>query len=102
MGVADDEGDAGEGGEFFWGALGVAAGDDNLAGGVGGVEFADGVASLGVGGGCDGTGVYHDHVGIGCGRGRGTATVEELALDGGAVGLGGPAAKLLDVKGGHD
>ena len=39
VGVADDEGDAGEGGEFFRGALGVASGDNDFAGGVGGVLF---------------------------------------------------------------
>ena len=33
--------------------------------------------------------------------GEGTAAIEELALDGGAVGLGGAAAELFDVKGGH-
>src|ERR1700675_1864579 len=102
VGVADYDGDAGEGGEFFRGARGVAAGDDDFGDGVGGVEFADGVASLSVGGGGDSAGVEDDDVGGGCRRGRGTAAVEELAFDGGAVGLGGAAAELLDVEGGHD
>ena len=101
VGVADHVGDAGESGEFFGGALGVTAGDDDFGGGFGGVEFADGVAGLGVGGGGDGTGVEDDDVGS-VGRGGQTAaTVEELALDGGAVSLGGAAAELLDVEGGH-
>ena len=57
VGIAYYEGDAGEGGQFFRGALGVAAGDDNLGGGICGVEFADGVAGLGVSGGGYGAGV---------------------------------------------
>jgi hypothetical protein len=98
VGVADDPGDAGELGEFFGGALGVAAGDDDLGGGILGVDFADGVAGLGIGGGGDGAGVHNYDAG--CARicGGGAAAVEELTLEGGAVGLGGAAAELLDVK----
>ena len=101
MGIADDPGDAGEGGEFIGGALGVAAGDDDAGGGVGGVEFADGVASLGIGCGCYGAGVDDDDVGA-CGFERGSeAAIEELAFEGGAVSLGGAAAELFDVERGH-
>jgi len=57
VGIADDVEDAGEGGEFFRGALGVAAGNDDSRGGIGGVEFADGIAGLGIGSGGDGAGV---------------------------------------------
>lgn len=65
------------------------------------MEFADGVAGLGVGGGRYGAGVQNnDRGGGGMGSG-GIATIEELALDGGAVGLGRAAAELLDVEGGH-
>ena len=101
MGVAYDEGDAGKLGNFFWSALGVAAGDDDLSVGIGGVEFADRVTGLSIGGCSDGAGVYHDDVG-GDGGGRdGTTAIEELTLDGGSVGLGGAAAELLDVEGRH-
>jgi len=101
VGVAYDEGDAGKRGNFFWSALGVAAGDDDLSVGIGSVEFADRVTGLSIGGCSDGAGVYHNDVG-GDGGGRdGTTAIEELTLDGGSVGLGGAAAELFDVKGGH-
>jgi hypothetical protein len=48
VGVADDEGDAGKRGEFFGSALGIAAGDDDAGGRIAGVDFADGIASLGI------------------------------------------------------
>ena len=101
MGVADDVSDAGEGGEFFRCALRVAAGDDNFGGGILVVDFADGVASLSVGGSGDGTGVEdYDFGGGGVSR-RGKAEIAELAFEGGAVGMGGAATELVDVEGGH-
>ena len=63
VGIADHEGDAGEGGNFFRRALGVTAGNDDARGGIGGMDFADGVAGLGIGRSSDGAGVEHDHVG---------------------------------------
>jgi hypothetical protein len=99
VGIADDEGDTGKGGEFFGGALGVAAGDDDFCGRVGGMEFTDGVAGLGVGGGGDGAGVEDDDVGLRFGGGRSTATVEEVARWR-RRGLGGAAA-VLNAEGGH-
>jgi len=66
VGVADDEGNAGESGNFFGGSLGIAARYQDARGGIGGVDFADGVAGLGVSGCGDGAGVKHDDVG--CGR----------------------------------
>src|SRR6202140_4651549 len=56
VGVADYDGDAGEGGEFFRGALGVAAGDDNFCGGGGGGGGVGGVAGLCGGGRGEGGG----------------------------------------------
>jgi len=100
--IADDEGDAGESGEIFGGALGVTAGNENFGGGILRVDFADGVAGLRVGGGGDGAGVDDDEFGVLRGGRGSTAAVEELALDGGAVGVGGAAAELFDVEGGHD
>ena len=65
------------------------------------MELADGVAGLGVSGGGYCAGVQDYDGGIG-GIGSGfVAAIEELALDGGAVGLRGAAAELLDVEGGH-
>ncbi len=64
--VANHQGHAGECGNFFGGALGVAAGDDDSRGGAAGVEFADGVTSLGIGGRGDRAGVEDDDI---CGGG---------------------------------
>ena len=63
VGIADDVGDTGERGQFFGGALSIAAGYDDLRGRIVGVEFADGVASLGVSGGGDGASIDDDNVG---------------------------------------
>jgi hypothetical protein len=66
-----------------------------------GVDFADGVAGLGVGGGRYCAGVQDYYGGGGGIWSGGEAAIEELALEGGAVGLGGAAAELLDVEGSH-
>jgi len=101
VGIADDPGNARECGEFFGSALGVAAGDDKAGGGILAVNLANGVASLSVGGSGYGAGV-EDYDGGRCWIGGGAATtIEELAFDSGAVGLGGAAAELLDVEGRH-
>ena len=98
VGIADDPGDTGKRRQFFWSALGIASGDDDADGGIGGVELADGVAGLGVGGSRDRAGVDDDDVG-GAGRGdRGAATVKQLALEGSAIGLRGAATELFDVE----
>jgi hypothetical protein len=81
--------------------LRVAAGDDDLRGGIYCVELADGIASLGVGGGGYGASVQDYHVGGAWRVCESAATIEELAFDGGAVGLGGAAAELFDVESGH-
>src|SRR5882724_7814540 len=101
VGIANDEGDARKGGDFFGGALGVAACDENFGGGILCVDFADGVAGLCVCGGGDGAGVDDDEFGVLRRRCSGAAPVEELALDGGAVGLCGAAAELFDVERRH-
>ncbi|OLC83221.1 MAG: hypothetical protein AUH66_03100 [Acidobacteria bacterium 13_1_40CM_4_57_6] len=71
VGIADDPGDAGKCGQFLGSALGIASGDDDSKGGVGGVKFSNGVAGLGVGGGGDGAGVDDDDI---CGGLRGATT----------------------------
>ena len=101
VGIADYEGDAGQGSDFFRGALGVAAGDDDAGCGICGMEFADGVAGLGVRGGGDGAGVEdHEVGGVGI-RSNGVALIAQLALDGSAVCLRGATAELLDKEGAH-
>src|SRR2546423_5742132 len=95
-GIANDPSHSGKCGQLVGGALGVATGDDDTHGGVGGVKLSDGIAGLGIGGGRDGAGVDDHDVG-GCSRGgRATATVEQLALEGGALGLPGPGNPIVD------
>lgn len=101
VGISDDEGDAGEGGDFFGSALSVAAGDENFCGGILRMNFADGVASLGVGRGSDSAGVDDDKFGVNRRNRRGTSAAEKLALDGSTVGLRGTAAELFDVERRH-
>jgi hypothetical protein len=101
VGIADYEGDAGKGGDFFGGALGVAAGNKDAGCGIGGVQFANGVASLGVCGGGNGAGVEDHDIGGGGIGSDGVALIAQLALDGGTVGLRGATAELLDKEGAH-
>ena len=66
------------------------------------MNFPDGVASLGVGSSGNGASVDDNKFGAIWIDGQGASLIAELALDGCAVGLGGAAAKLLDVEGRHD
>ena len=101
VGIADDEGNSGETGDVLRGALSVTTGDNDASGRIRRVDFANGVAGLSVGGGSDGAGIQDNDVGRrAIGRG-GTTLVAQLALDGGAVGLRGAAAKLFDIESGH-
>jgi len=100
VGVADYGGDAGEGGDFFGCALGVASGDENFGVGIVALEAADGGAGVLVGGVSDGAGVEDDEVGV-VFLGAGEAAGFELALERCAIGLGGAASEVFDVEGGH-
>jgi hypothetical protein len=101
VGIADHPGDARESGEFFGGALRVAPSDNQADGRVGSVKLANGVAGLSICGGRDRAGVEDNDVGS-SGLGGGSATaVEQLALDGSAIGLRGTATKLFDEEGRH-
>jgi len=99
--IADDLGDAGDGGDFFGSALGVASRDDDLGVGILAVDAADGGAGIVIGGGGDGAGVEHDEFGAGDGGSAVESLLLELALDRGAVGLGGAASEILDVESSH-
>jgi len=101
VGVTNDEGNAGEGSEFFGSALSVTASDEDFRGGILRVDFADGVASLRVRGGGDRAGVDDDEFSALRRKNWHAAAVAELALDGCTVGLRGTTAKLLDVESGH-
>jgi hypothetical protein len=99
--IADYEADPWEGGDFFGSTLGITAGYENARGGIGRVDFAYGVAGLGVSGGGDRAGVENYDVGGSRIRGKTAALLAELAFDSRPVGLSGAAAELLDKKGAH-
>jgi hypothetical protein len=65
------------------------------------VDFADGVASLSIGGSGDGASVHDNEVSGACFVSRGVAAREQLAFEGVAVGVSGAAAELSNVKGRH-
>jgi|SRR5579859_173060 len=98
--VADDGGDTGHGCEFVWGALGIAAGDDDAGSRVEAMGAADEGAGGAIGFGGDAAGV-DDHD-VCCG---GVAFVEsggaQTAAYRFAIGARGPASEMLDVKLGH-
>ena len=96
MGVADHPFDAGQGGEFVRGALGVAAGHQDAGPGILAVHAADGLADVVVGGGGDGAGVEDDQVGGGA-LGRGVQPLGgEQRFQSRAIRLRGPAAEIVD------
>jgi hypothetical protein len=101
VGIAYDPGHSGESGQFFGSALGITTSDDNADGGVGGMKLSNGIASLSVGRGRDGAGIDDYDVGCGGRAGGGAATVEQLALEGSAIGLRGAATELLDEEARH-
>ena len=101
VGIAYDMGDAREDGQFFWCALSVTSGDENFGGGVLRVDFANGVAGLRVSSGSDGAGIDDDEFGCVWGGSGAAATVKQLPLDGGAIGLCGAASELFDVEASH-
>ena len=99
--VADYAGYSRQGCDFFGSALGVASRDDDLGVGILAVDAADGGAGIVIGGGGDGAGVEHDEFGAGDGGSAVESLLLELALDRGAVGLGGAASEILDVESSH-
>lgn len=101
MRIADDPGDTRKLRQFLRRALGVTTGDEDTRGGVGGMQPLNGVASLGIGGGRDGAGVHDHDIGGGGFRRGCAAALQQLALESGAVSLGGAAAELFNVEGRH-
>ena len=62
------------------------------------MQFADGIASLGIRRGSYRTRVYHHDVRIRGFLGRREAVLAQLVFDSGTIGLRGPAAELFDVE----
>jgi len=99
--VAHDPRDTRKSGQLFRRALCVTTGDDEASGRIACMNLANGIARLRIGGGRYRAGVYDHDVGVHrCGGGD-AAAFAELALEGGAIGLRGPAAELFDEEGRH-
>jgi len=95
--VADDGGDAGDCGQFVWGALGIATSDDDAGLGVEAVGTADEGAGGAVSLGGDAAGVDDDDFGF-----VGVRLVEaggaQATADGFAIGAGGSASEVFHVE----
>ena len=96
--VADDGGDAGQGGDLVGCALGVAAGDDDACVGVAAVDAADVGAGGAVGFRGDGACVDQDQIGA-SGQRVGEAGCCEGSTDGLGIGTGGSASEVFDMEG---
>ena len=101
MRIADHLRDAGQGGQFFGRALSVAAGYHNFCMGIFAVHTSDGCAGILIGGCRDCASVQDYDPGFGESASALQSLILELALEGGAVGLGRPAPKILYVKTRH-
>jgi len=101
VGIAHDPANSRQGSNFFRRALGVAAGHQDLAAGVGAMNAADGGASILVGGRGDGAGVQHHYLRLARLLGPFQPLSTQLLLQGSPVRLGGAAAKVLHVETGH-
>lgn len=96
MAVADHRRYPVQAGEFFGGALGVAAGDQDAGFGVEPVGAADEGAGGAVGFGGDAAGIHNDQVG-----GGGALLIKagqtQAVADGFAIGARSPASEMFDM-----
>ena len=97
MAVSDDGDDSRERGEFFRGALGVAARSDNAGFGIVAMSAAYPCACFAISFGGDAAGVDDDDVGFG-GRVFGGSGIAKDSGYGFSIGTGGAAAEVLDVE----
>jgi len=101
VGIAYDQVYSRQGCDFFWGSLGVAAGDDDAYVRVLAAHAADGGARILVGAIGHRAGIQNDDGGVlGAGR-AGQPTLLELAFKSSAVRLRGAASKILYKEFGH-
>ena len=101
VGIADHTRHTRQGGDFRGGALGIASGDHDAAGGIFTVDAANRRPGVLIGGRCHRTRIQHDDVGESRCR-HGVQTVfTQLLLNGGTIRLSRPAAKILNVETSH-
>ncbi len=99
--VSDDEAHARQRRQFFRSALRIAAGDQNSRLGIFAVNAANGGTRVLIGGGGHRACVQDNHFGLDGSAGALHAAVEQLALDGRAIGLGRAASEVLHMISGH-
>src|ERR1700694_1867114 len=102
MGVSHYPGYAFQRGNFLRRSLGIAPGDQNFCQWVFAAHAPDGRTRILVGGGGYRTGIQDNHISLVGGGSLGQTLGGKLLLDGGAIGLGGAAAKVLHKKTGHE
>jgi len=95
--VADNRGDAGKAGKFFWSALSVATCGDDADAGIEAVGTANERTGFAIGFGCDAAGVDHDYVGVGWLAFFESAGPQKTG-DCFPIGARGAATEILDVK----
>jgi hypothetical protein len=89
---------AGHGGQFIGRALRVASGHQDARRGVLAMHAAHGLPHVFIGGLGDGAGVQHHQVRVAALRRRFQPLGRKQRLERGAIGLGGPAAEILDEE----
>ena len=101
MGVANHEGDAGQGSDFFGGALGIASGDHDAGIGVLAAHSADGGAGVLIRGACYSACIQHDDRSASGGGSADKSLLFKLTFQSGTVGLGGAAAEVFYKESSH-
>jgi hypothetical protein len=101
MRISDDQADAWERRNFLRRSLGVAAGYEYLRIRIVAVYAANGGASVLIRRRCNRASVENHDLRATRGAGTLETAIEQLPLDGSAVGLGGPASEVLNMVGRH-
>jgi hypothetical protein len=101
MRVADHLRNASKSSDLSGGALGIAAGDNDLAVRVTAPDAANGGPGVLFGGGSYCAGIKDYVISSGRGIGAAESQISKLLLDRSPVGLGGAAAEIFYVKAGH-
>src|ERR1035441_3899421 len=97
MRVSDDQTDTGQRRNLLGCALSVAAGDQDSGGGIFAMNAADGSPRILIGRCGDGAGIQDNDFGLDGGRGALQSAGQQLALDGGAIGLGRAASEVIPM-----
>jgi hypothetical protein len=102
MRIADDEGDAFEGGDFLRSTLRVTSGDQNTGRGIDAMHTANGGTRILIGGGGYGAGVEDDDFGFGSRVGSQQSVPGQLTLDRCAIGLSSATTEVFYIETSHE